>query len=63
MTVAYFYLANSYDNLYKPSRRGEAENDLYLERAVENYKLAAEREDGSGQAEAGDAVPRGGVRC
>ena len=41
---AYFYLANSYDNLYKPSRRGEAENDLYLERAVENYKLAAETE-------------------
>jgi tetratricopeptide (TPR) repeat protein len=45
MTVAYFYLANSYDNLYKPSRRGEAENDLYLERAVENYKLAAETEE------------------
>ena len=42
---AYFYLANSYDNLYKPSRRGEAENDLYLERAVENYKLAAETEE------------------
>ena len=42
---AYFYLANSYDNLYKPSRRGEPENDLYLERAVENYKLAAETEE------------------
>ena len=24
---AYFYLGNSYDNLYKPTRKGEAEND------------------------------------
>ena len=47
MTVAYFYLANSYDNLYKPSRRGEPENDAYLERAVENYKIAVEREEDS----------------
>jgi len=23
--VAYFYLANSYDNLFKPSRKGEPE--------------------------------------
>ncbi len=45
MTVAYFYLANSYDNLYKPSRRGEPENDSYLDRAVENYKIAVEREE------------------
>ena len=30
MSVAYFYLANSYDNLYKPSRKGEAANDAYL---------------------------------
>ena len=27
LSVAYFYLGNSYDNLYKPSRKGEAEND------------------------------------
>ena len=45
MIVAYFYLANSYDNLYKPSRRGEQENDEYLELAVENYMIAVERED------------------
>ena len=26
-TAAYFYLANSYDNQYRPSLRGEREND------------------------------------
>jgi tetratricopeptide (TPR) repeat protein len=44
MSVAYFYLANSYDNLYKSSRRGEQENDAYLTKAVENYKIAGEKE-------------------
>ena len=39
---AYFYLGNSYDNLYKPSRKGEADNDKLLEKAVENYKKGAE---------------------
>jgi tetratricopeptide (TPR) repeat protein len=40
---AFFYLANSYDNLYKPSRAGEAENDALMQKAIENYKKAAER--------------------
>src|SRR5262245_31171084 len=40
---AYFYLGNSYDQQYKPSRRGEPENDKLLTMAVENYKIAAER--------------------
>lgn len=44
MSVAYFYLANSYDNLYKPSRKGETENDSYLTKSVEYYKLAGEKE-------------------
>lgn len=44
LTTAYFYLGNSYDNLFKPSRVGEAENDAYLDKAIENYKLASERE-------------------
>lgn len=39
----YFYLANSYDNRYKPSRAGEPENDELMQKAVANYKLAAER--------------------
>ena len=35
---AYFFLGNSYDNLYKPGRRGEAENDANLPKAAENYR-------------------------
>ncbi len=41
---AYFYLGNSYDNQYRPTRRGEPENDALLENAVENYKKATELE-------------------
>jgi len=41
---AHFFLANSYDNLYKPSRKGEKENDAYLEKAIQYYKKAAEVE-------------------
>ena len=40
---AYFYLGNSYDNQFKASRKGEPENDQLLEKAVENYKKAAEK--------------------
>lgn len=43
-TEAYFYLGNSYDNLYRPTRRGEAENDALIDNAVENYKKAIEME-------------------
>ena len=43
---AQFYLANSYDNLYKPTRKGEAENDGYMNKAIEHYQLAAERDPG-----------------
>jgi tetratricopeptide (TPR) repeat protein len=39
----YFFLANSYDNLFRPARKGEATNDSYLTKAVENYKLASEK--------------------
>ena len=44
---AYFFLGNSYDNQYKPARKGEADNDALLTKAIENYKLAAERDSGS----------------
>ena len=44
LSIAYFYLANSYDNLFKPSRKGEPENDGYLNKAIEYYKLASEKE-------------------
>ena len=36
---------NSYDNLYKPARKGEADNDALLTKAIENYKTRpAEKE-------------------
>lgn len=44
MSLAYFYLANSYDNMYKPARKGEKENDEYLAKAIENYRKASEKE-------------------
>jgi len=40
--ISYFFLGNSYDNLYKPSRQGEPENDAYLQMAVDNYRKATE---------------------
>ena len=39
----YFFLANSYDNLYRPARKGEPNNDALLKKAVDNYKLASEK--------------------
>ena len=44
LTAAYFFLGNSYDNLYRPARRGEANNDALLTKAVDNYKKAAAME-------------------
>jgi tetratricopeptide (TPR) repeat protein len=39
--AAYFFLGNSYDNLYQPGRQTEA-NTALLTKAIENYKKAAE---------------------
>ncbi len=39
----YFYLGNSYDNMYRPARKGEKANDELMEKAVANYKLASEK--------------------
>ena len=41
-TEVYFFLANSYDNAYKPARAGEPDNDALIQKAIENYKKAAE---------------------
>jgi tetratricopeptide (TPR) repeat protein len=43
LATAYFFLGNSYDNLYRPARKGEAANDELLTKAIDNYKLAAEK--------------------
>jgi len=39
---AYFFLANSYDNMYRVARKGDATNDAYMTKAVEFYKKDAE---------------------
>ena len=39
----YFYLGNSYDNMYRPARKGEPANDELMTKAVNNYKLASEK--------------------
>jgi tetratricopeptide (TPR) repeat protein len=44
LTFAYFFLGNSYDNQFRPARRGEAANDAMLTKAIDNYKKSAEVE-------------------
>jgi len=41
-TIAYFFLANSYDQLYKPAKNGDPQNDAYIQKAIENYRKAAD---------------------
>ena len=43
LAYAYFYLGNSYDNLYKVAKKGQPENDANLTKAVEYYKQATEK--------------------
>src|SRR5215467_503097 len=43
LTAAYFFLGNSYDQMYKPSHKGEADNDALLQKAVKYYDLAAQK--------------------
>jgi tetratricopeptide (TPR) repeat protein len=43
-TEIYFYLGNSYDNMYKASRAGEPENDALIQKAIENYEKSAEKD-------------------
>jgi tetratricopeptide (TPR) repeat protein len=40
---SYFFLANSYDNLWKPSKKGDPANDSLLQKAVDNYQKAADK--------------------
>jgi len=43
LTTAYFFLGNSYDQLYKPAKQGDATNDAYIQKAIENYRKAADK--------------------
>jgi tetratricopeptide (TPR) repeat protein len=44
-SIVYFYLGNSYDNLYKPGEKGKPDNDALMQKAVQNYQLAVEKLD------------------
>lgn len=43
LATAYFFLGNSYDQLYKPAKQGDATNDAYIEKAIANYRKAADK--------------------
>ncbi len=43
LATAYFFLGNSYDQLYKPAKQGEAANDAYIDKAIANYRKAADK--------------------
>jgi len=40
---AYFFLGNSYDNLYRATKKGDAANDANITKAIQYYKVAAEK--------------------
>jgi tetratricopeptide (TPR) repeat protein len=40
---AYFFLGNSYDNLFKPAKKGDPENDANLTKAADNYRIAIQK--------------------
>jgi tetratricopeptide (TPR) repeat protein len=43
LATAYFFLGNSYDQLYKPAKQGDAANDAYIQKAIANYRKAADK--------------------
>ena len=43
LQTAYFFLGNSYDQMYKPAKQGDATNDGYIQKAIENYRKAADK--------------------
>jgi len=40
---AYFYLGNSYENQFKAAKKGDPANDEFLNKAVKNYELSAQK--------------------
>jgi tetratricopeptide (TPR) repeat protein len=44
LAQAYFFLANSYDEQYKPAKAGDAQNDAFIQKAIDNYQKAAQRD-------------------
>ena len=47
----YFYLGNSYDNMYRPTRKGEPNNDAYLDKGHRQLQAGrGESQDAGRQA-------------
>ena len=44
LATAYFFLGNSYDEQYKPSKAGDPTNDAFIQKAIENYQKAAQKD-------------------
>src|SRR5262249_6114931 len=42
LVTSYFFLGNSYDQLYKPARQGDPTNDGYIQKAIANYRKGAD---------------------
>ena len=42
LATAYFFLGNSYDQLYKPAKQGDPTNDAYIQKAIADYRKAAD---------------------
>jgi tetratricopeptide (TPR) repeat protein len=40
---AYFFLGNSYDQMYRPTKKGDQVNDGYLQLAAQHYRTAIEK--------------------
>ncbi len=58
----FFYLGNSYDNMFKVSRLGEPENDANIHKAISLLREVGRAGPQTGDEEAGAPVPRLGVR-
>jgi tetratricopeptide (TPR) repeat protein len=43
LTYSYFFMANSYENMFRPTKKGDATNDGYLVKAIENYQISSEK--------------------
>jgi tetratricopeptide (TPR) repeat protein len=43
LATAYFFLGNSYDQMYKPAKQGDPANDALIQKAIENYRKAADK--------------------
>jgi tetratricopeptide (TPR) repeat protein len=46
LSDAFFFLANSYDNQYRATKKGDPDNDALLTKAIDNYKKRSEMDGG-----------------